>query len=75
MYLHLVEPATETTKPDPTKAAVVFAIGNRTTCLPCTIAYAIQGWHKFPARILFDSCAQMSLVSEAFVRNYRIPTF
>ncbi|KAK7603897.1 hypothetical protein V9T40_004170 [Parthenolecanium corni] len=57
------------------KTAAVVSAKNTSTVLPSAIAYVLQGWRKIPARVLLDNCAELTLVSEDFIKRNRVPTY
>lgn len=56
------------------KTVAIVSTSQPSIVLPSAVAYVIHGWRKLPVRILIDDCAQLTVVSEDFVRRNRIST-
>ncbi len=67
--------ADQSTKTEEAAVVIAAAKHSQPTYLPTAIANVVLGWRKVAVRILLDSCAQTSLVTEAFVKRHRIPTY
>lgn len=65
----------EEAKPSGAQTVAVVSAQQPSIVLSSAVAYVIVGWRKIPVRILLDGCAQMTVISEDFIRRNVIPTF